>query len=324
MTATLHRSDDPARDRRLLVTAWLGGATVMAALGVWQFAAGTMTITAEGVQRVRGLYGSPNNLALYLERTLAVTLALALFLRRDELRPSWIATPWSRVLLVLAALVQGAALLLTFSKGALFIAVPVMLAVLWLGGLGLLRRQGRTTRPLWALAGLAALLLLALLPFLGTARFQRIFDLSQGTGFLRLQLWRSAWQMALDHPLLGIGPDNFLYQYRSRYLLPTAWQEPNLNHPHNWLLDWWTRLGIPGLLLGLWYWGAGLAVIWRGYRRAWDNAAALCLGLLAASAAALAHGLIDVSYALPDLMLVWSFMFALALSLADAGKSDRG
>ncbi|MEZ4609496.1 MAG: hypothetical protein R2838_04420 [Caldilineaceae bacterium] len=62
-----------------------------------------------------------------------------------------------------------AALLLTFSKGALFIAVPVMLAVLWLGGLGLLRRQGRTTRPLWALAGLAALLLLALLPFLGTA-----------------------------------------------------------------------------------------------------------------------------------------------------------
>ncbi|MEZ4609495.1 MAG: hypothetical protein R2838_04415 [Caldilineaceae bacterium] len=90
------------------------------------------------------------------------------------------------------------------------------------------------------------------------------------------------------------------------------------------MLDWWTRLGIPGLLLGLWYWGAGLAVIWRGYRRAWDNAAALCLGLLAAGAAALAHGLIDVSYALPDLMLVWSFMFVLALSLADAGKSDRG
>ena len=34
--------------------------------------------------------------------------------------------------------------------------------------------------------------------------------------------------------------------------------------------------------------------------------------LLAGAAAALAHGLIDVSYALPDLMLVWVFMFSLA------------
>ncbi|MEZ4609497.1 MAG: hypothetical protein R2838_04425 [Caldilineaceae bacterium] len=55
VTTTLHRSEDPARDRRLLVTAWLGGATVMAGLGVWQFAAGTMTITAEGAAGARAV-----------------------------------------------------------------------------------------------------------------------------------------------------------------------------------------------------------------------------------------------------------------------------
>lgn len=64
--------------------------------------------------------------------------------------------------------------------------------------------------------------------------------------------------MALDHPLLGVGPDNFLYAYRSGYLLPSAWQEPNLNHPHTLLLDWWTRLGIPGVCC----WG------WRGWEAA--------------------------------------------------------
>ena len=37
----------------------------------------------------------------------------------------------------------------------------------------------------------------------------------------------------------------------------------------------------------------------------------LMVGLLAGAAAALAHGLIDMSYALPDLMLVWVFMFSL-------------
>ena len=35
-----------------------------------------MLITAAGVKRVRALYGSPNNLALYLERTFLVTLAV--------------------------------------------------------------------------------------------------------------------------------------------------------------------------------------------------------------------------------------------------------
>ncbi|MCB0068623.1 MAG: O-antigen ligase family protein, partial [Caldilineaceae bacterium] len=228
---------------------------------------------------------------------------LALFLRRDERRATGTSTPWTRMLLLLAALVQGAALLLTFSKGALFIAMPVMLATIWLGGFGLLRRQGRATRPLWALAGLAALLLLALLPFLGTARFQRIFDLSQGTGFLRLQLWRSAWQMALDHPWFGVGPDNFLYAYRSTYILPAAWQEPNMNHPHNFILDWWTRLGLIGLTLAAIWFSVIVIRLWQGVRK--GDQPVVKLGLLAAVIAALAHGLIDASYALPDLMLAW-------------------
>ena len=107
--------------------------------------------------------------------------------------------------------------------------------------------------------------LLMLIPFLGTERFQRLFDFRQGTSFLRLQLWRGSLQMALDHPWLGVGPDNFLYAYRSTYLLPAAWEEPSLNHPHNWILDWWTRLGLPGLALGLLpgVWEDWQPVVWR-------------------------------------------------------------
>ncbi len=130
--------------------------------------------------------------------------------------------------------------------------------------------------------------------------------MSQGsTGFFRLQLWRSAWLMVLDHPLWGVGPDNFLYAFRSGYIMPTAWQEPNLNHPHNVILDLWTRLGLPGLVVA----GAWLAVTVRGLvgqiRHSHNEQFILALGILAAIAAAIAHGLIDVSYALPDLMVVW-------------------
>jgi O-antigen ligase len=178
-----------------------------------------------------------------------------------------------------------------------------MLAALWLGGIFLLRRHGRSTRPLWWIVGAGILAMLSVVPFLDTERFQRLLDFRQGTGFLRLNLWRSAWQMALDHPLFGVGPDNFLYTYRSEYLLPAAWQEPNLNHPHNVILDWWTRLGLPGLVLASVFLAGIFGRLWR--RLHLDLDPALALGLLAATAAALAHGLIDASYALPDLMLVW-------------------
>jgi len=41
------------------------------------------------------------------------------------------------------------------------------------------------------------------------------------------------------------------------------------------------------------------------------------VGLLAGTVAALAHGLIDASYALPDLMLVWVVMFGIGSKIED-------
>lgn len=257
-------------------------------------------------------YGSPNNLALYLERTLAVTLAISLFATGSRLR----------VLAALLAAPQAVALLLTFSRGALFVALPAMVLSLGVVGWVMLRRDGRTTRVLWWLAAPIALAALALLPFAGTERLQNWTSLAQGTGFLRLNLWRSAWQMAWDHPLLGVGPDQFLYAYRSGYILPQAWMEPNLNHPHNWLLDWWTRLGIPGLVLGLAFWWS----VARGLAQRLGQSSgygALAAGALAATFTALAHGLLDVSYALPDLMAVWA-LFALLASIRRVDDQGTG
>jgi O-antigen ligase len=299
----LYLARTPYTDRWLLVTAWLSGAAVISLFGLWGYLSGNQWVSqAEGVRRVQAFYGSANNLALYLDRTLAVSLALAIFVPNGRMRWLWI---------TLAA-PQALAWLLTFSKGSLLLAAPAMALVLLAGGGWLLRRQGRSLRPLWVLLGIGVAGLLVLAPFLGAERFQRLFDLGQGTGFLRLQLWRSAWQMGLDHPLLGVGPDNFLYAYRSGYLLPSAWQEPNLNHPHNLLLDFWTRLGLPGLALGLAWLGLGTWQIMHWLRRGPQHP--LALGALAATAAALAHGLIDVSYALPELMIVWVWLFGLGAS----------
>jgi O-antigen ligase len=309
LVGLLRSTRNPEADRWLMVAGWLIGATVVAASGLWGFASGQGFVSAaEGVRRVQALYDSANNLALYLDRTLAATLALAIFVRGRRQQALWAAL----------AAVQGLAWLLTFSKGALLLAAPAMVLVLGGGGLWLLRQRNQSTKSLLLLVGIVVIGGLALTPFIGAERFQRLLDFEQGTGFLRLQLWRSSWQMALDHTLLGVGPDQFLYHYRSGYLLPAAWQEPNLNHPHNLLLDWWTRLGLVGLGLGMSWLGAGVWAIWRWLQRTAGHSpeSALALGLLAATAAGLAHGLIDVGYALPELMLIWALSFHLCGSSA--------
>lgn len=311
LVLTLHVAARPRGDVALLIGAWLAGAATVSLAALILYPAEWVTVAAEGVTRLRAFYGSPNNLALYLERTLAVSLALALFARPTRLR----------LAALIVALPQAVALLLTFSRGALLLALPAMLMTLFAAGWATLRAQGRSRRVLWWLAAPLLIAAAALAPFLTTERFSDVANLAQGTGFQRVNLWSSSWQMALDHPLLGVGPDNFLYAYRSGYILPQVGMEPNLNHPHTWLLDWWTRLGVPGIVLGLAFW---LTVVVGLVRKVRGEAgvAALAVGLLAATVTALAHGLVDVSYALPDLMAVWA-MTAVVASIGEWRVASR-
>ena len=288
-----------SRPAWILVDWMTAGAVAVSLLALAQFITGSNLITAEGVFRVRGLYGSPNNLALFLGRTFPVALCLAAFGRRRR---------WAYAL---AALPQLAALFLTFSRGALLVGLPATL--LFIG----IVRKGKT---LWAmLAGIAAIIA-GLIPLAGTERIASLFRAGEGTTFLRLNLWRSAWAMIRDNPLRGVGLDNFLYAYRTRYILPAAWEERNLSHPHNILLDWWTRLGILGVVALAWLLAAFFSTAARLYRRLADpTLRALALGLMASMVNFLAHGLVDNSFFLTDLALV----FALTLGVVALLKRER-
>lgn len=266
----------------LLADGLLLGAVLVAAVGFYELLTGQVGLI-EGVPRLRAVYGSPNNLALLLGRVLPLSVAVGF------------AGGGRRRGLYAAALpVVGAAALLTFSRGLLVLSLPAGLLVLALA-------EPRLRRPVLALIAVVALVVL---PFLSTPRLAGLFDWDSGTTFWRLQLWQSAWRMFLDHPWLGVGPDNFLYAYRSRYVLPTAWQELNLSHPHNLFLDLLTRVGLFGAVPGLWMLALTLARGWRLLRRGSDPERPLYLGLYAGLVAGLAHGLIDNSLFLPDLAVL--------------------
>ena len=295
----------------IILDAFIAGGVSVALIGLGQYAAGQNLITAEGgLMRLRSIYGSPNNVALYLGRILPLLTAMALL--------GGGANQWRRRAYTTALIPVGLALLLTFSRGGLLLGVPAgLLVVFWIW----LRRNGRSPWP-WAISAViltaAGFLIMQQIPALAGR-----FNLSGATGILRLNLWRASLQMIRENPLFGVGLDNFLYAYRGRYIFDAAWQEPNLNHPHNIILDFATRLGILGLIAGGW-------MIWELFgalRRALPTVPAAWLpvtaGLAGALTALLVHGLVDHSFFLVDLAFVFYLLLGTAVWLDNLTNAPK-
>ncbi len=283
-----------------LVDALLLAGIFVACIGLWLYFHGQGIITAEdGARRLASVYGSPNNVGLFLGRCLPFALAY-LLIAID--RPRRAAAALCLVLFV-------AAIIFSQSAGALFIGVPVSVVAV------LLLVLGRRARML--LAGLVVAGSAAFAVALRSARFERLLDFNEGTNFYRIRVWQSAINALRDHPLTGLGLDQFLYAFRSQYIQPDAWQEPNLSHPHNILLDWWIRLGIVGLAVLLWLQGAFWSAAIHLYRQRSSDPYrfALLVGAMGSMIDLLAHGLVDNSVYVLDLVYIFVLLLGIIASL---------
>jgi O-antigen ligase len=287
-----------ARESWTVLDAYILGGVLVAILGLWQYATGQNLITSEGgLMRLRSVYGSPNNVALFLGRQVPILVA---FLVMGSGR--------RRIAYALALLPIGLAMILSFSKGALFLGLPASLLVVLI-----LWRRLRSGR-IWPwLAGFAAAAIVALFIALQIPQLAGRLNPQGATGFFRMNLWRSSWNMFVDHPWFGVGLDNFLYEYRGRYIMDAAWQEPNLNHPHNVFLDFATRLGLAGILTGLWLFWSYVRVAIRLPSRCTPAWRPVAVGATGAIAYTLAHGLVDHSFFLVDLAFSFFLIFGLVI-----------
>jgi O-antigen ligase len=289
----------------------LAQASGNAAVGAWLGSLHDGAVPIGDVPRVASTLSHPNVAAIVLELTLPLAIAWW-----------WSARPvgWASRLALGGAMVASLlALVLTFSRAGLLAA---LVALALMAAASLRQRCSRLAQRIGALALLVPLALAwtALADDGLDRRLTAGLEESGATSPARPVYWSAALAMTHDHPLLGVGPDNYRWEFAGY----SGVDVDNLGvHAHNQALEALADTGVLGFAALAWLVAAialvaargvfapGLFTTQRGTKRFFSeekqtSAQALetfaphltalwvwRLALLASLCAWLAHGLLD-------------------------------
>ena len=265
---------------------WLGW-TLAAASLVTAGYAGLQAIGADPIRwadrdpvaRPFGTTGNPDFYGQFLSAAVVAAAAVVLFAGSGRPRLRLAAAAFGVVSIVL--------LVLTSTRGAVIgvVAGAVVLGVLWI------RRAG-ATRSTLARLSLGSLALLAALGLvvLSTPLGDRLVALTNVENIQdRVLIYTSATQIFLDHPVLGVGFENFAVAYPAYEQAEGIKNNRTQTSAHNWILHLAATTGIAGLATT----GALLVTfalhVWK---RARDEDALPLLAAAAALAAFYGSGLV--------------------------------
>jgi hypothetical protein len=231
---------------RLAAGAFVVGAVLSVVVGAVN---GDASVGPEG--RFEGTLGDPNLLAAGLVPAVVLGLGLAAGRRGGYWRGAAGAT----------MVVLGVGLVASGSRGALVGAMAALVA-----GLAVVER------PRVALVAGSAIALVAIGAALWLYPSAWDRSPSAGWGSGRAGLWTVAWQMAGDHPLTGVGPDNYP-EVAGDYVRDVGPLEGvdliavDPHEAHNLYLQMLAETGVVGLALFVAFAVACLHSAWRAARR---------------------------------------------------------
>ncbi len=247
--------------------------------------------SASATRRITTIYGYPNGTSLFVAPIVALYLGWW-----SGFRSSW------RVLASLVIVAGLGLIIMAHTAGALAALGICLIVILW--------RYPRTR--LWS-SVLMVTTLLAGWYYVATSNFltqwQRITSqtliLTSSSLEIRINQWRETLALLSHHWLLGSGLAG--YQIALQPYHQHTWLEIFL-YPHNLLLNFWTELGLIGVVAFL-----GLLIyliigLWQA-----KSPSAIQQGLLLACIAIFVHGLVDVPYFRNDLSVLFFLLVALTI-----------
>ena len=253
-------------------------------------------------------FGNPDFLAGYF--LLVWPLALALYLRAKGIITRVL---WSGLLLF-----SLFGLMWTGSKaGFLGLITGTLVYAFCYYGRG---EWGKSFKKILMTAGATILVLLALSFFSPMAgRLGQLSNAKNESVWFRATVWKGVVDMIKAHPVAGSGFGTFESAYPSyrpaALMMRQTQRSYQVNHAHNWLLEWTAETGLVGLGLLFWFWWFILAQWWRLFSA---NAIPKTLGagVFGALAGASVDNLFDVNSFLPTTLIPLLLLAALPVPLS--------
>jgi len=302
------------RRRALMMIAVAGG--LIGLWGLWQslhgptFAIeGALTQTVAGAWRAAGFFHNTLTFGNLFACVGVFLLAYALY---DTSTPR-------RLWMGIAGMIASLAAVGSYSRGsivALAVGLALTVALNW--------RRSRTLATM-----VAAGMIIAAGAFMTDtlARFsQDDFSASSESRdpwatVSRLTIWRASVDMAVDHPLWGVGPGNFVNEYPQYVTSEIGSSSTRIfGHAHNDILNFAAVAGALGALLYVTLWGVALRALWRFRKLSHltDNRRAIVVAAIAGSVVFFVSGLSEASFADEEtravLMLMWGLGLGAVLS----------
>jgi O-antigen ligase len=264
---------------RVAIGATLGAVTVLALSQEVLGAPSGFWFFNHPIPRIAGPLEGPNQLSGYLGLTLPVVAAFVLLRKPSR---------WEFALLALGSM----ALVLTLSRAGTVAVVLSLALVVWLAP-SPQRRNALLSIAAGAAAGLGILVLYGSTSLL--ARFSSVAEVERSGGVgTRGVLWRAAWMLWRQHPLLGIGAGNFELE------IPKVGPAGVRTHANSLYLQALVEGGAPLAAATLATVAASIFSFARGPLRQ-----PLVLGALAASAGLAAHQIFDLLVFYPKVGGMW-------------------
>ncbi|MFA6604069.1 MAG: O-antigen ligase family protein [Patescibacteria group bacterium] len=302
---------DTVKDRRQIDIVLFGlgsGLAVVSLAAIYQkftgFGIPNPVWQAAATRRVTSFFGYPNAVSLYAVPVIVLLAARAFSLLRSKIKMARIVGAGA----ALAAALGVLAILFAVSEGGA-IALAAGLLVL-----------GLLLKPLRA-ATLSAIIVACLVISLYrpvTDYAAGIYSLRDDSGSVRLIVWQESLAMLADHPVFGAGLAGY------QQALAPYHQAKHIEifmYPHNLVLNFWSEIGLIGLVGFLWL--VVLAVIANVRLVLSGRSGWLAPALLAALAALLVHGLVDVPYFKNDLAMIFWLLIGLTETAATIAQGTK-
>jgi O-antigen ligase len=300
---------DQVKDKKHLqkvIFSMILGASLLSVDALWQiisgkdFIRGNLPVINIGIKRATGSFPDANVLGIYLSAIAPLPVGLTFFYFKKH----------KKVIMALISSLILLGLMLTYSRPTL-LAIYIVLIFF-----GIVNKN--------------RILILSLIAFIFFAPFimpRSIKDWAKEVDYNplrfmcnddRIAIYRNSWHMINDHPIIGVGVNTFMKNYR-KYKESPEYRNiitSDFVYAHNNCLHMAGEIGLLGLGAFLWFLYRVFTVSWHIFKEKKDNYLKVSsLSIIACLIAFLVNGLTESSLYYSRVALIFWYLIGFSLSL---------